>query len=97
MGIVRYGSKSYSAYHEDSCKGKDCNENEDHHETNDDKKGSDICSNSSIQCDGIQNCQQASDETNCGELTFYNIEADYQMLLIHLGNITKRLLVECFG
>ncbi|CAM4551187.1 unnamed protein product [Leuciscus chuanchicus] len=61
---VRYGSKSHSAYYEDDCKGKDCKENEDH-KPHDDNKGSDICSNSSILCDGIKDCQQASDETNC--------------------------------
>ncbi|XP_077065058.1 transmembrane protease serine 13a [Siphateles boraxobius] len=59
---VRYGSKSYSVHYEDNCKGKDCNEV---HETHDDIKGSDICPNSSIKCDGIKDCQQASDETNC--------------------------------
>ncbi|XP_067307100.1 transmembrane protease serine 13a [Pseudorasbora parva] len=39
--------------------------NEDHHKTQDDMKGSDTCSNSSMQCDGIKDCQQASDEINC--------------------------------
>ncbi|XP_016393732.1 transmembrane protease serine 13a [Sinocyclocheilus rhinocerous] len=61
---VRYGSKSYSVYHESDCKGKDCKEQE-HHEMHDGMKETDTCSNSSIQCDGIQNCQQAADETNC--------------------------------
>lgn len=65
MGIVRYGSKSYSS-HEDNCKGNDCNGNADH-DTHDDIKGSDSCPNSSILCDGINDCQQGSDETNCGE------------------------------
>lgn len=78
MGIVHYGSKSYSGHYESECKGKDCEE-QDSHEKHDDMKDSDTCSNSSVQCDGIQNCQEASDETNCGEHTFYSKEADYQM------------------
>ncbi|KAK9961932.1 hypothetical protein ABG768_007329 [Culter alburnus] len=61
---VHYGSKSYSGHYESECKGKDCEEN-DSHEKHDDMKDSDTCSNSSVQCDGIQNCQEASDETNC--------------------------------
>ncbi|XP_067221721.1 transmembrane protease serine 13a isoform X1 [Chanodichthys erythropterus] len=61
---VHYGSKSYSGHYESDCKGKDCEE-QDSHEKHDDMKDSDTCSNSSVQCDGIQNCQQASDETNC--------------------------------
>ncbi|XP_016355857.1 transmembrane protease serine 13a [Sinocyclocheilus anshuiensis] len=61
---VRYGSKSYSVHHESDCKGNDCKEQE-HNEMHDGMKETDTCSNSSIQCDGIQNCQQAVDETNC--------------------------------
>uniref|UniRef100_A0A671KVC5 Transmembrane protease serine 13-like n=1 Tax=Sinocyclocheilus anshuiensis TaxID=1608454 RepID=A0A671KVC5_9TELE len=64
MWIVRYGSKSYSVHHESDCKGNDCKEQE-HNEMHDGMKETDTCSNSSIQCDGIQNCQQAVDETNC--------------------------------
>ncbi|XP_016423712.1 transmembrane protease serine 13-like [Sinocyclocheilus rhinocerous] len=54
------------------CRGKDCKEQEqehdseeEHHRTQDGTSVPDTCSNSSKQCDGIQNCQQAADEANC--------------------------------
>ncbi|XP_043114106.1 transmembrane protease serine 13a isoform X2 [Puntigrus tetrazona] len=49
--------------HGSDCKGKDCNEQG--HKTEDGTSVPDACSNSSKQCDGVQNCQQAADETNC--------------------------------
>ncbi|KAL1260492.1 hypothetical protein QQF64_008319 [Cirrhinus molitorella] len=76
---VHYGSKSYSGHYEsdcrgddcknndNGCRGKDCKEQEDHedNETHDGVRVPDNCSNSSMQCDGIQNCLQAADEINC--------------------------------
>ncbi|KAL0174025.1 hypothetical protein M9458_029993, partial [Cirrhinus mrigala] len=47
--------------HDNDCRGKDCKE-EDHH---DGARVPDTCSNSSTLCDGIQNCQQGTDEMNC--------------------------------
>ncbi|KAA0702369.1 Transmembrane protease serine 13 [Triplophysa tibetana] len=43
------------------CKGKSCNDdnNKNHIKT------SETCSNFTVPCDGIEDCQQASDETNC--------------------------------
>ncbi len=64
--------------HDSDCRGKDCKEQE-HHKTEDGMSVPGTCSNSSKQCDGIQNCQQAADETNCGENTFYSKEAYNQM------------------
>uniref|UniRef100_A0A8C2CQT6 Transmembrane serine protease 13 n=1 Tax=Cyprinus carpio TaxID=7962 RepID=A0A8C2CQT6_CYPCA len=59
---VHYGSKMYSVHYESDCRGNDCKDQEQH-ETYDGV--TDTCSNSSIQCDGIQDCQKAVDETNC--------------------------------
>ncbi|XP_042595126.1 transmembrane protease serine 13-like isoform X1 [Cyprinus carpio] len=50
--------------HDSDCRGKDCKEQE-HHKMQDGTSVPDTCSNSSKQCDGIQDCQQAADETNC--------------------------------
>ncbi|KAK7171543.1 hypothetical protein R3I93_003987 [Phoxinus phoxinus] len=52
---VRYRFKQS----QDDCKGKDCKEDDD------DKTGSDTCPNSSIWCNGIRDCQNASDEIVC--------------------------------
>ncbi|KAI2656080.1 Transmembrane protease serine 13 [Labeo rohita] len=49
---------------DNDCRGKDCKE-EGHHGTHDGVRVPDTCSNSSILCDGIQNCQQGADEMNC--------------------------------
>ncbi len=92
MWIVRYGSKSFYGHYENDCRGKDCKEQEhdsdcrgkdceeqEDHKTEDGVILPYTCSNSSKQCDGIQNCQQATDETNCSEKTFYSKEAYSQI------------------
>ncbi|XP_052472085.1 transmembrane protease serine 13-like [Carassius gibelio] len=56
---VHYASE---LYYESVCKGNDCNA-QGQHEMDDGLIVT--CSNSSIQCDGIQDCQKAVDETNC--------------------------------
>ncbi|XP_056612656.1 transmembrane protease serine 13a [Triplophysa dalaica] len=44
--------------HDSDCKGESCNDDKDKNHIN-------TCSNSSVLCDAIANCQQGSDETNC--------------------------------
>lgn len=62
---VRYGSRLHSDNHESDnhnsdCKGNHCDDDDNNH-----MKTDETCSNSTLQCDAIKDCQQASDETNC--------------------------------
>lgn len=72
------GKECEEQEHDSDCRGEDCNEKENH-KTEDGVILPDTCSNSSKQCDGIQNCQQANDETNCSENTFYSKQAYSQI------------------